>query len=77
MITYGIWYLNRCMINSKSGRQVGFRPMKIDEAIHKAHKSSREVYIHFTTKCDLLVRIIQFNEKWFSRWVKNHPKPVE
>jgi hypothetical protein len=50
---------------------------EIDEAIHKAHKSCQDVYNLFTTKRDLLVRIIQINEEWFSQWVKNHPQPVE
>ena len=50
---------------------------EMDEAIHKIHKSCQDVYKLFTTKRDLLVRIIQFNEDWFSQWIKDHPKPAE
>ena len=39
---------------------------EIDEAIHKTHKSCQGVYNLFTTKRDLLVRIVQFNDEWFS-----------
>jgi len=50
---------------------------EMDEAIHKTHKSCQEVYSLFTTNRNLLVRIIQFNEDWFSQWAKDHPKPAE
>lgn len=49
---------------------------EIDDAIHKTHKACQNVYSLFTTKRDLLVRIIQFNEDWFQQWVKEHPKPT-
>jgi hypothetical protein len=50
---------------------------EMDKAIHKTHKSSQNVYSLFTTKRDFLVRVIHFNEGWFSQWVKDHPQPAE
>jgi hypothetical protein len=50
---------------------------EIDEAIHITHKSCQEVYNLFLNKRDLLARMIQFNEDWFPKWVKDHPRPVE
>jgi len=50
---------------------------ELDEAIHQTHKSCQHVYNFFTTKRDLLVRIIQFNEEWFQDWIKDHPKPID
>ena len=49
----------------------------MDNTIHKTHKSCRDVYNLFTTKRDLLVRIIQFNEDWFPQWAQGHPQPSE
>ncbi len=49
----------------------------MDEAIHQAHKSCQSVYALFTTKRDLLVRIIQLNEDWFPGWAKDHPRPKD
>ena len=54
-----------------------FSRSEMDKAIHETHKSSQNVYSLFTTKRDLLVRVTQFNEGWFSQWVKDHPQPAE
>jgi hypothetical protein len=54
-----------------------FSHSEMDKAIHEIHKSSQNIYSMFTTKRDLLVRVIQFNEGWFSQWVKDHPQPAE
>lgn len=39
--------------------------MDMDEAIHQTHKQTQEVYVFFTQKRDLLVRVIQFDQAWF------------
>lgn len=49
--------------------------MDMDEAIHKTHKKTREVYIFFTQKRNLLVRLIEFDEAWFQAWMKDNPPP--
>jgi hypothetical protein len=49
--------------------------MDMDEAIHQTHKQTQEVYVFFTQKRDLLVRVIQFDESWFQPWVKDNPPP--
>jgi len=51
--------------------------LEIDEAIHKTHKACQKVYGLFTSKRDFLVSVIQFNEEWFSGWVKDHPRPKD
>lgn len=50
---------------------------EMDEAIHKTHKACQQVYSLFARKRDFLVGVIQFNEEWFPKWVKDHPKPKE
>jgi hypothetical protein len=36
--------------------------MDMDEAIHQTHKQTQEVYVFFTQKRNLRVRVIQFDE---------------
>jgi hypothetical protein len=50
---------------------------EMDNAIHQTHKSCQSVYMLFMSKRDFLVGVIQFDENWFPRWVKDHPKPEE
>ena len=50
---------------------------EMDQAVHQTHKSCQDVYNLFTTKRDLLVRIIEFNQVWFLQWAQGHPKPEE
>jgi len=50
--------------------------MDMDEAIHQTHKQTQEVYVFFTQKRNLLVRVIQLDEAWFLTWVKDNPPPV-
>jgi len=34
------------------------------------------VYVFFTQKRNLLVRVIQLDEAWFQPWVKDNPLPA-
>jgi len=51
--------------------------LEMDKAIYETHKSCRKVYNLFNGKRDFLVSIIQFNEDWFPKWVKDHPRPKD
>ncbi len=48
----------------------------MDTAIHETRKACQKVYSLFTGRRDFLVDVIQFNEDWFSQWVKGHPEPA-
>jgi len=50
--------------------------MDLDQAIHQTHKQTQEVYVFFTQKRNLLVRVIQLDEAWFQPWVKDNPLPA-
>jgi hypothetical protein len=50
--------------------------MDMDEALHQTHKQTQEVYVFFTQKRDLLVRVIQFDESWFQAWMQDNPPPA-
>jgi hypothetical protein len=50
--------------------------MDMDEANHQTHKQTQDVYVFFTQKRNLLVRVIQLDEAWFQAWVKDNPPPA-
>ena len=50
--------------------------MDLDQAIHQTHKQTQEVYVFFTQKRNLLVRVIQLDEAWVQSWVKDNPLPA-
>lgn len=50
--------------------------MDMDEAIHRTHKQTQEVYAFLTQKRELLLRLIQFDENWFQACVKDNPLPA-
>jgi len=47
----------------------------MDQAIHKTHKQTQELYGLFGEKRDWLARVIQMDEDWFEVWLKDHPAP--
>ncbi|MBN1936852.1 MAG: hypothetical protein JW934_19480 [Anaerolineae bacterium] len=47
----------------------------MDQAIHETHKENQGLYSLFTQSREFLVRMIQWDEKWFREWVTDHPPP--
>ncbi len=47
----------------------------IDHAIHQTHRQTQQLFSLFTTKRDLLARMIQMDTDWFETWTRDHPPP--
>jgi len=47
----------------------------LDQAIHQAHKETQRLYGLFTERRERLVRLIQWDQEWFTPWLAEHSPP--